>query len=246
MRCLHSASTVIWLLNGFDKTPILNANITCNGKHWPYVRKPDGHYVFLDMHDGIYNFVVDCWGFDKKSYEVEIKNGKGVEIKDQLYYNKHFKDIYKLKKIVISLKKDGQSLANKDVKVIINDKIAFLKVIESDYDNEYKIKINGGYNKLYLMQEYLDNEDRLLFFYGYDSDTKKYLVKQDDDKKTSTDFYLRPAWNLKTDDAGEIIIPVQTLFMPGKKVSFLILVDEQSFSVEADVDDERSVSVDIE
>lgn len=245
MRQIHSASTVIWLLNGFDKTPILNANIKCNGKSWPYVKKPDGHYVFLNMYDGIYRFDVECWGFGRKSYDVEIQGGKGVEIEDQLFYNKNFKGLYSLKKITLLLKSKGVALKDKDVKVAIDDKISCLKIIEFKGEEDKKIKINGTNNKLFVMQQYLDDENDLLKIVDYDLRSKEYTIEMEKDKNLNIDFYLRPIWNLKTDSMGEIIIPIIGLFMPNDEVNFLIMIDEKSYSVKAEVKNSNVVSMDL-
>lgn len=245
MRQMHSASTVIWLLNGFDKTPILNANIKCNGKPWPYVKKPDGHYVFLNMHDGLYHFDVECWGFGKKSYDIEIRGGKGTEIEDQLFYNKNFKGLYSLKKITLLLKINGSVLKDKEVKLAIDDKVSCLKVIEFKGGEENKIKINGTNNKLFVMQQYLDDENDLLRIVDYDLISKEYTIEMEKNKQLNTDFYLRPIWNLKTDSMGEIIIPIIGVFMPNDTVTFLVTIDGKNYSVKAAVENSNVVSIDL-
>ena len=221
VRRLHTASTIFWLINGFDKMPIVTANISCNGRSWPHIRKNDGHYVFLNMHDGKYRFHIECWGFNSKSYDVEIKNGNICEIFDQLYYNKKFKGLHNLRKIFLSLEHDGEKLKDRNVQIIINNYLPFLGTKDFSKDQKSKIKINGNYNYLFLKQKYMIDEKNFIFIDSYDGE---YFILSDDSDfdDLKAESVLKPAWELLTDENGEIVLPIHPVFMSKNNIEIIV------------------------
>lgn len=232
---INEASIVIQLLNGFNKTPILNADITCNGKHIPFIKKNSGHYIFINMHKANYIFKINAFGFEQKTLTVDLTDTSVNPLTHviSLNYTMSHPQISAMRKIVCTLKNKNKVLANTEVKLRLDTKVPQLRVIEPMTKGEKEVYLNSDFNTMFLFQSfsYEKKTNMDILFNSYDIEKKAYLNTTIFKSKVIEGGLLSPVWNLKTDENGILIIPIDNTFFQNDMLDFTAFIGKKSTNI---------------
>lgn len=245
---INEASIVIQLINEFDKRPILNANITCNGRHIPFIKKDTGHYVFINMHNGNYLFDIDAFGFEKKTVTVDLTSSS---VSPQLHivrlnYLMNHPRIPGMKKIVFTVKNKDKLISNRDIKLRLDTKVSQLRVIDPMVKGSKEVVLNSDFNSRFLFQEYsYEKKPNLnILFTGFDYEKKAYLNDEPFKSKVAEGGLLNPVWNFVTDDNGVFVLPIDNTFLQKNVLDFTVFAGKKSSNIVVEIKD-NTTNVDV-
>jgi hypothetical protein len=161
-----------------SKMPITDAVILCNGKQNPYIRKDEGYYIFADLCPGHYKIEIFCSGYVNTDLECELKAGQSHSFVFDLPYNSVNPSLVGTPRFEFLVKKDGKSIKNKNILVILKNPVKLLKVIQKAKQGDQMIFLNINDDPLLFPQRYI--------FTHKGKDEKKELEnkpEQNDNKK---------------------------------------------------------------
>lgn len=235
MKIINKASVVFLVLDDYTKDPLSDAEITCNGVHIPYAKKTDGYYVFLNMDPGNYQFEVSLKGFLPVSYEVELTDVQPMQIVATMQYTQDNIKALGYKRLIFTAKTKGKPVKNKAVRVRLDTKVPFLRVIEPMPKGSNLVMVNSDYNKRLLFQQYsYDKKPNLnIFFVGYDHEKQAFRTRDPFKTRTIEGGLLNPVWNYMTDEHGSFMIPVNPLFIQKEQVDFTVSIEKKNISIVA-------------
>lgn len=225
MKVLYKASFVFLLIDIFSKSPILNAQILCNGKQNPYTRKDSGHYVFSNLYPQKYRIDIICKGYEDVKLELEVKENETKVIIMDLPYSIDNEGILKNTRFQFQLSDKGEIIKNTPVRLRLTSGMKFLKMVKKLKAKEEEIKLNttmslGLMNQKYF---YLSNGYKYeMFVQGYDNDVDLYILKEPSKYDVAPGGEFQPFWDLKTDSQGRVVMPLLRQFMTGDNADFEI------------------------
>lgn len=247
MKELNRVSLAFLLIDMFTKVPIIRAKIKCNGEVIPYTRKSNGYYVFVNILDKEYDFEISCDGY--YTINKKIKVGVNNPIQYTLLMQSCLGDVslYSKNKVIFDVKKSGKPFANQNVKLRLDTKVVFLKMISPIQKGNNLVEINYDYNTNLLFQEYYydKNPNFPVFFVGYDLDEKKYRIKEKSDVEVEKGGYLCPVWELKTDHNGRLLFPINSFFISKETANFTLIANSMESSVSINVSRNTEVVIEL-
>lgn len=248
MKVINKASIVFSLIDNYNKAPLTNCIIKCNGKNGSYLKKRDGYYIFLNLEDGHYDFEFSCEGFMPEHYSVDLKDDKEL-VKAVISFNYKIDNIFvfNMNKVVFNLKDNDKPLINADVKVQLDTKVTFLRVIEPIKKGSNLIKINSDFNTRLMFQEYYYSKkpDFKVVFSSYDRDNLAYENQINADKDIAPDGLLYPIWHFKTDSRGSFVLPINPVFILKDEVDLTLNINNKDIKIKTKTNSTEYVNIDI-
>lgn len=247
MRVINKASIIFFLIDNFNKSPLNKGIIKCNGKHVPYLKKNDGYYVFLNLEENHYEFDFSCAGFMPEHYSIDLDGKEPMRVVIPFNYKLDNMLIYNMNKIVFNLKDNGIPLKNADVRIKLDTKVPFLKVIEPIKKGSNQIKINSDFNSKLMFQEYYYSKspDFKVMFSSYDRKNLAYENEISADKEIAKDGLLYPVWNFKTDNRGSFVLPKNPIFMLKGESDFTLTVNNKEIKAKSENLSTENINIDI-
>lgn len=247
MRILNRASVAFFIVNDYSKGAISNARIMCNNSYIPYSNKGDGYYSFSNLENGMYKFDIMCDGFKPASYEVKVSDIQPIQIVSCLKYSSDSTDLYNINKIVFYIKNDGKPLENTDIKIKLDTKVLFLKLIDPIEKNSNVININSDFDKRLLYQDYAydKRQTMVINLNGYDHINKVYQNSKVYKSKVAEGGYLTPLWKFTTDDFGRVILPINPVFFAKPQAELTLTILKKKYSVRINTNDTENIEIDI-
>ncbi len=230
MRVIHKASLVFLLKDIYYKAPIVTASILCNGKQNPYTRKRDGYYVFSDLYPMDYDISISCKGYTDINFSVKLKENETKVMTFDMPYTADNSNLTRLTRFELTLYNGKKKILNHDVSFKLKNNISFIKLIEPISAGNEEMKLNlEEFTSGIIGQKYIykiGKKKQEIEISGYDSDKKCYTLKEplSEDLREGGRFY--PIWNLKTDGAGRLIMPLISQFMKDDILEFQLEVKD--------------------
>ena len=247
MRILNRASVAFFIVNDYTKSAVTNAEIKCNGSCVAYCNKRDGYYVFLNLEKGTYKFDIACKGFISESYEIKVSDTQQERVVVCLKYSAENYDLYNTKKVIFNIKDNGKLIENADVRVRLETKASFLRLIDPIEKNSNIININSEFDKRLLYQDYMYDKrpNMIISLVEYDHVNKVYKSLKKYKSQVAEDGYLHPFWNFKTDKFGRATLPLNTIFFTQTQVEFMVTILKKKYTVTVSTEDTCYVEIDI-
>lgn len=247
MRILNRASVAFFIVNDYSKGAISNARIMCNNSYVPYSNKGDGYYSFSNLEKGTYKFDITCDGFIPVSYEVTVSDIQPTQIVARLKYSSDNAYLYNINKVDFNIKSDEKPLKNTEVKIKLDTKVLFLKLIDPIEKNSNVININSDFDKRLLYQDYTYDKRQTMGINlnGYDHINKVYKNSKVYKSKVTEGGYLTPLWKLVTDDFGRVILPINPIFFAKPQVELTLTILKKKYKVTINTDKTENIDIDI-
>lgn len=223
MRIIHKASLVFLLKDIYSKMPVTTAVILCNGKQNPYTRKKEGYYVFSNLYPGDYDVSISCKGYTSLNFSVILKENETKVMDFDMSYAVDNAGLTNLTRFEIRLLENGKPLVGTDVILKLKNEAEFLKIIEPSQAGSDEIKLNVDMLNGLMGQKYIykfKRKEYEIFFFGYNQEKKCYILKDflNEGLEPGGKFY--PIWNLKSDYAGRVTMPLIIQFMADETIKF--------------------------
>lgn len=235
------ASIVFRLVDNVNKGPINNAIVVCEDKNFPCVKKDGGYYVFTNIENGTYAFTIKAQGFISQDYEVTVSQEDVNIITLPMQFSSDNTLLQNIKKVTFILKQKGDLFANQDLTIKVDTINPYLRLIEPISKGNDLMKLGLDFDQRLLYQEYCYDKKPNLNFYikGYDHDKKAYILKDTYKSKITEDGFLKPVWNLKSDNMGRVVFPISPIFFLRNAAEFSFIIGKKKInvSVESFVDD---------
>lgn len=238
MRTLNQLSATFLIINAMTKSPINNAIISCNGKPGGYISKGNGYYIYTNLENYNYSFEISCQGFVSQEFQVDINDKSEINVICLMYYSVESANLLSVNKPVGLATLGDVPIANADLLIVQEDKVAALRVTKTT-DNTKYIELNSDYNRAFLYQSYVygtDLQDEI-FIEDYDDNKKAYVTKEDIDKKIDISSLIKPAWHITTDEKGRFVFPVSDVFSTNDTVNFSVKYENSTISVQVNKSD---------
>lgn len=247
MRILNRASVAFFIVNDYNKNAIINAEIKCNGSCVAYFNKRNGYYVFLNLEKGTYKFDITCKGFIPASYEVKVSDEQQEIIVAGLRYSSESEELYYTKKVVFNIKNNGKPVENESIRIRLENKVSFLRLIDPIEKNSNIVNINSEFDKRLLYQNYTyDKRQNMIFnLFEYDYENKVYKNSKTYKSNVAEDGYLHPFWNFKTDKFGRVTLPLNTIFFTQPQADLLVTVSKKKYTFTVNTEDTDYIEIDI-
>lgn len=235
MRLLHKASLVFLLKDVYSKYPVISAVILCNGKQNPYTRKNDGYYVFSNLNPGNYDIEISCKGYTDIKFLTELKENETKIMNFDMSYTSDNVNLSHVKRFDMTLKNKEQSFNDTEVTLELKNAASFLKLIEPAEAGAQEVKLNmeemivGIIGQKYIYK--FEDKETEIYLLGYDEEKKCYTLQDPLQEKLDPSGSFYPAWNVRTDSLGKIIMPFIGQFMKDDEIT--IKCKAQDFEGEA-------------
>lgn len=240
MAILNRASVGFTILDNFDKTYLNNAIITCSAPYNTCIKKGSGTYAFINMSDGDYKFEVSCFGYISMKFDVNVRAGRPVMIVACMNLSRVNNKLFSNDSINFRLKDGNNTINNENIEICLESKVPFLRVAEDTSKNADRLKLNIDYNPLLVYQDLKAGEDFIIRLSTYNDDG--YKVEPGCPALEQGDL-LKPVWNIRTDENGGMVLPINKFYMPKEDIDFIIKYRDKSQRVKANIRSNNDIEI---
>ncbi len=247
MRVLNKASITFFIINDYNKSPVLNVDITCNNKKIAYSKKNDGYYTFMNLEKGHYKFDIHSKQFNKASYEIDLEGIEPIKINCCLKYAADSSELLNLNRIIFHFKDGDNIIKETDVEIKLETKVPFLRLIDNINVGNNLVKINSDYDKRLLFQNYSCGKklDNIFLFNSYDHNTNLYKNFYKFKNNIEEGEILNPIWNNVTDKYGRVALPINRIFFIKAKSELSVYILNKKFKVIVNSNKVKDIIIDI-
>lgn len=239
MRTMNYASVVFLLVDSFNKKPIENAVITCNGNYGGYVYKGDGYYVYPNLEKYKYHFEIKCNGFNTEIYNLDVEDDETKNIICTMNYLTGSRMFNADNRLLLEVMTDEKPLKNSNVTIVYKNKIPGLRIIKSSEPGSKDIFLNSDFDTRLIYQDYIYNNNNI-YISDYNYMEKCYTIKEGINEEFIEGTFLTPKWNLVTDKNGYLLFLLNEFFNAKDYVELYIESNGKSQNIKIPLDSNKS------
>ncbi len=227
MRTLTRVSAAFLLLDVCDKQPLMGASILVDGERKPFISKGDGHYVFINLEPISHEYEISAPGFRPVKRNIPFPPGV-LPFVLALHYDNGGEKIKSMPYFKFVLRAKGKLLKNTRFSLTMESSVPSLRVIENAEKGASFLKISSSFQRSMLYQEYICSKDgRELMIMGYNWESGMYELQKPLEEAVQQGSLLKPRWNLETDEAGVVVLPVIGSFIQKEEIEFSARLDKK-------------------